>query len=161
MNDLLLWHQLLDLEAADVAALRAQLAAFAPLHIRQRYAWFGVLLGALEHADPEVRALAAGALRGADGLPAFRTLVRALRDPEASVRLAAVEALRESAVGHPARWIHAVFHPDADVRRAAASRPGPPQGDAYAFHLLADPACHADVLRRLDGPEPSLALPPN
>src|SRR5262249_694459 len=60
------------------------------------------------------------------GLPAWRALVAALNDREPAVQRAAVDALWASAVVDPARWVHAVFHPDLSVRRAAADRGAPP-----------------------------------
>src|SRR5262249_31955692 len=66
---------------------------------------------------PGLRAAALRPLAGAAGRPALQRIGHALNDPERQVRLAAVEALRESVNGRDwARWVHVMFHPDPDVR---------------------------------------------
>jgi HEAT repeat protein len=119
MNDLRLWKLLRqgDLEAVEAVPLLQELAA---LSLPERVPFFGVLSPALNHTDPLVRAAAVTCLRQAGGVLGYKQLVRALHDPEALVRLAATDALREAAVHDPARWVHALFHPDAEVRRHAA-----------------------------------------
>jgi hypothetical protein len=148
VKDLELWRRLHDdeLDAHATAPLLDQLAA---LHLRQRFPFFGALTRALGHADPAVRAGAVASLRGADGLLAFRAMIAALDDAVEVVRASALEALRVSAAGHPARWMHALFHRRADVRRMAVATPGPPQADGHAVYLLADDACREVVVARL------------
>src|SRR6266545_949935 len=159
MNDLRLWR-LLRQEPAPAEELTPLLRELAALPLRDRLPFLGVLPGALEHPDAEVRAAAAACLRQASGTLAFRQLVRALHDADGPVRLAAAEALRQSAEGDPPRWVHALFHPDAEVRRFAALHPQSPLPAWYALYLLADPACAADLLPRLqDQTPPGRVLP--
>src|SRR5262245_31678302 len=140
MNDLRLW-ELLRQEHTPAAEVTPLLRELVSLPLRDRLPFLGVLPVALAHADVEVRAASAACLRQAGGPVAFRQLVRALHDPESSVRLAAAEALRQSAEGDPARWVHALFHPDAEVRRVAVLHRESPLPAWYALYLLPDPAC--------------------
>src|SRR5687768_11071404 len=120
MRDLLLWRLLED-EAADAGELASLLGELAKFPLRERFPFLGRLAPALEHAEPQVRAAAFGILSGNGGLPAWRWLVRGLHDSAPAVRLAALEALRESASGDPPRWAHALFHNEAEIRTAALS----------------------------------------
>jgi len=151
MKDLHLFRMLLDKERPlDPGAALPLLHELAALPVEQRFPFCGVLAGALDHDDGEVAAAAVRALRGSEGPYGLRRIVTALADPRPPVALAAVEALRESCATQPARWIHAVFHPEPAVRVAAASGAAPPQTDElFGVYLLADPACRDEVLRRL------------
>lgn len=150
MNDLHLFA-LLRAGAIEASTMKALLDDLAALPLEVRLPFFGVLKGAIEHEDASVAAAALRALRGADGPYALRRLVTALSDERTEVWQAAVEALRESCVGHPGRWVHAVFHPRDDVRIAAANGAQPPQtDDLMSVYLLADPACCEVVLRRME-----------
>jgi hypothetical protein len=102
--------------------------------LRARLPFLGVLDRVLSHPDPALRASAIAVFAGAQGIPAWRALVAALKDPDASVRLATVRPLHTSATTDPARWIHAVFHPDPEVRRLARNIGAP-----YGFKSLFPP----------------------
>ena len=145
MRDLLLWRELLrdELDADRALPLLGELAL---VPMKQRFPFFGRLEGALRHEDVRVRAAALRVLSGAEGPLAYPAIVRALDDRSADVRLAAVEALRVSATTHPGRWVHALYHHDPDVRRAAVSGRAPLGAQAWSFYLLADSAC-AEVVR--------------
>ena len=127
-----------ELEAGRVVPLLEELATIPAKH---RVAFYGRLRPALEHEDARVRAAAVRALTGADGPLAFPAMVRALDDPSGDVRAEAVETLRACSAGQPARWVHALFHRDPDVRSAAVARPAPHGAEAWTFYLLADTAC--------------------
>jgi hypothetical protein len=149
MQDLHLWRLLHqdDIRAEAVVPLLGQLASVPEA---ERLAFFGPLARLLEHGDAAVRAAAVAVLAGTNGVPAYRQMVALLNDPEAVVRGAALEALRISAGSEPNRWAHALFHPLAEVRRAAVDpgRPFPLSG-WLPLYLLPDPACAEHVLARL------------
>ncbi|MFT3774023.1 MAG: VWA domain-containing protein [Minicystis sp.] len=153
MKDLLL-DRLLSAPEIDPPALLPLLAELAHLPLAERFPLLGLIPRVLAHPDPALRAAALGALAGADGRPAFLHLVAALGDADPTVRRAAVDALRVSVVGHPARFAHALFHPQEDVRRAAIAGEWPQGVAAFTFPLLADPACRADLLARFDARRP-------
>jgi hypothetical protein len=151
MKDLLLFRMLLDKERPlDPGAALPLLFDLAALPLEQRFPFFGALAPALDHEDESIAAAAVRSLRGSEGPYGLRRMVAALSDARPPVALAAVEALRESCTAQPARWIHAVFHPEPAVRVAAASGAAPPQAEElFGVYLLADPACRDEVLRRL------------
>jgi Mg-chelatase subunit ChlD len=150
MKDLRLFRLLREgaLDADDARPLLEELAA---LPLEQRFPFLGVLGAALDHADEAIAVVALRALAGADGPRAWKRLVGALSDPREAVKLAAVEALRESCAGHPARWFHAVFHPEAAVRAAAMAGAPPLHAESFCIYLLTDPACRERALERLGG----------
>src|SRR6185295_6961583 len=76
------------------------------------------LVALIDHADPALRAAALCALAGARGVPGLRAIVARLDEAD-PVRDAALAALRAAARDAPARYAHALFHPRAEVRRAA------------------------------------------
>jgi hypothetical protein len=77
-------------------------------------------------------------LQGAAGIPTWKRLVAALKDPAPVVRKAGVESLWQSAGRDPGRWIHALFHPDEIVREHALAL-GPPDGFWLPFNYAAGP----------------------
>src|ERR1700730_9905310 len=104
MRDLLLWR-LLGEDPLPPARVTPLLRELAGLPLRDRFPFFGRLPRALNHPDVSLRAAAASALSGAHGPLGWPWLVAALNDPAEEVRLAAVEALRESASQvDPFRW---------------------------------------------------------
>jgi Mg-chelatase subunit ChlD len=147
MNDLAFWRSLRH-RRVDDAELVAGLREVAAWPVQERLPFLGFLPPLVSHPAAGVRAAALGCLGGCFGATAYEHLVAALNDPEEEVRQAAVEALRTSLTGADvARWAHALFHPRADVRRAALRADGPfPPPDWWAVYLLADPA-NADVAR--------------
>src|SRR5688500_8290807 len=110
MKDLLLWR-LLQAEPLDAAAVVPLLQALAARPIGERWPFFAFIGPAIDASAPEVRAAAVATLAGAKGPLALPAIVARLDDGDARVRLAAVAALRECAVGHPELWAHALFHP--------------------------------------------------
>ena len=149
VKDVLLFRLLRAPEPA-VAELRPLMEELSRLRPGERFPFLGLLPRLLEGSDPELRRLALGALGGATGRPAVERMVSALGDPDREVKLAAVEALRATAGRTPGRWVHALFHADPEVRRAAVSGDWPPGVSSLAFALLPDPATGPELLRRLD-----------
>ncbi len=158
MNDLQLWH-LLGNDNLDVEEVVALLEQLKDLPLSQRFPFFGRLDAALMDGDPRLRRAAIGTLAGASGLPAYRWIVRGLSDDDPSVRLAATEALRESATYAPARWAHALFHHKADVRQATFHGEAVTGCEWFNLFLLSDPTC-ADTAAESLMPSkiPSLAV---
>ncbi len=150
MRDLLL-YRLLRATPLDADAVLPLLRELPSLPVQERAAFLGYLRTALTHADPEIRRAAAAALAGASGHSAWVGITDALRDPEEAVRLAALEALRESCRHDGPRWIHALFHRDPAVRRAAIdpARPSPLQWQAKLY-LLPDEECRPALKAELD-----------
>jgi hypothetical protein len=133
MQDLQLWRFLRDPNLAATAdTLVPLLRELASEPLASRAAFLGALAPVLGHADARVRTAGVTTLTGAVGIAPWRWLIAALRDTESPVCLAATDALRVSALADPARWIHAHFHPDAEVRRRAAEL-GPPAGFEALF----------------------------
>jgi hypothetical protein len=140
MQDLLLWQYLRSSELPPPATLLPLLNELGGRGLRARLPFLGVLDRVLTHPEPALRASATAVFAGAQGIPAWRALVAALKDPDVSVRLAAVRPLHTSATTDPARWIHAAFHPDPEVRRLARTIGAP-----YGFKSLFPPdAPYAD-----------------
>jgi hypothetical protein len=131
MRDLDLWNG-----DASPAAVRT----LATWSLPRRVPYLGRLLALVEHADAELRAAALEALAGCRGVTGVRAMVKALDDPDATVRAAALGALRITGRDAPGRMAHAVFHPSELVRRA--SLVDMPHAAAHlAVYLRADPAC--------------------
>ncbi len=147
MNDLHLWRLLRSkpLPVGDIVPLLHDLAA-EPLWARLPF--LGFLGPLLRHGDAKVRCAALTALGGAHGYLAHRFLIEALDDPE--TREAALAALRGSIQElNSSRWVHALFHPDPAVRRAAVDPNQPWPASVpwhYVNHFLHDPA-NADLAR--------------
>jgi hypothetical protein len=152
MRDLELHRRLV---AGTVTA--AELAPLAAWPMSRRAAFLRWLAPLAAHADPEMRAAALGALAGARGINGVRAIVRALDDGAESVRAAAVDALRATAAGAPYRFAHALFHPNAEVRRAALAGAPPANTERMAIYLRADAACK-DLAARVPWPDHSLPL---
>lgn len=160
MRDLLLFARLWE-GADDPASVVASLHELAQRPIARRVPWFAALAPALAHREPRLRAAALHALRGADGRMALAAFVAGLDDDDGGVREAAVSALRELIPRDPLRWAHVVFHPRADVRRAALAIGEGEAPSELCFYLLADPACR-DLLAPMLGDaenDPRIAVP--
>ncbi len=138
MRDLELWRHL-----AAGNADPAELARLAAWPVARRAPYVGAIAPLAEHADPAMRTAAIAALAGVHGATGVRAIARALDDEHDTVRAAAVEALRATAREAPYRFVHALFHPRADVRLAALAGELPRDANAIAIHLRADPACAA------------------
>lgn len=146
MNDLQLW-QLLQTKSDDDVVL-ALLEQLADLSLRERFPFFSRVRYLLESDRAAVRRAAIAVIAGGTGHETLEALVNALMDSDDSVRAAAVDALAYSVESDLPRLAHALFHPHADVRRAAL---GKIEGSAigwYALFLCEDEA-HAELAREL------------
>lgn len=143
MRDLLLFRLLVDRSWGD-PALPELLGSFTRLSLRDRAPYFGALLEILAEGPTSLHADALDSLAGAEGYAAVRAIVAALSEPE--VRLSAVRALRRASETHPARWAHALFHPDVEVRRAATEQPSPEQARHLELYLVSDDATRERVI---------------
>ncbi len=153
MRDLEIWRHL----HAD-AITPAELDAVASWSLSRRGPYLGAIARLVEHADPAIRAAAAGALAGVRGVPGVRALVHALADADEAVWRTAVHALATTAREAPFRYVHALFHPRAEVRREALARDGLPTVAAeLGIYLRADPAC-AELARAAPWPGNSLSI---
>src|SRR5262245_49947896 len=123
--------------------------AIGDLPAARRAPFVGALFALVQ--DPAMRAAALTALRGARGVPGVRAMVAALGEGDA-----ARVALSVTARDAPMRWVHALFHGDVAVRRAAI--PETPQGALeLVAYLRADPAC-ADLVGNARWPDAALPL---
>ena len=142
------------IDAGTVSA--DELAPLAVTPVAGRGAFLARLVVLAEHEDAELRKAALACLAGARGMRAVRAVVARLDDADESVRIAAVDALRVTAREAPTRYVHALFHPRVDVRRAALLEV--PSGIAeVASYLRADDEC-ADLIKDVPWPEPRLPL---
>lgn len=148
MKDLELHQQLREGRLDE--SLVEPLSALAMRTVERRVAFLGFLEPCLTHESAELRAVALQCLAGCRGPRAIRSMVAALDDPVETVRFAAVDALAESGHSHPARYAHALFHPDPAIRRRALESCPPPAHD-LAARLFADPEC-ADRIDRVELP---------
>ncbi len=141
MRDLELFRRLRD--GTITPDLAPDLAEVGTWPLAQRGAILGVLQPALRAAEPALRAAAVTALGGVQGRQGLIEVVRALDDDAASVRAAAIEALRRTALEvQPWRIVHALLHRRPEVRRAALQG-ALPTVDGLASvicALVADPA---------------------
>ncbi|MDX2092026.1 MAG: hypothetical protein SFX73_29450 [Kofleriaceae bacterium] len=151
MRDLELWRHLAA-GAASVNEVRP-LVAFALPQRAPYLAWMPALAS---HADPAMRCAALAVLAGSRGIAGVRAIVAGLDDEVDTVRAAALDALRLTSSSVPNRYVHALFHPRADVRRAALADVPRGFSDAPAY-LRADPAC-AELARALPWPAHPLPL---
>ena len=143
MEDLLLWR-LLDDENADPAQLADLLSRLARRPLSQRVPYFSRMVWTLQHANPTLRAAAVRTLSGAYGPYAWRHLIAALDDCDPTVQMAAVEALRRSSTADAARFAHALFHRDPNVRRAAIMGDPPNSLAAHYWPYIVSPANDAE-----------------
>lgn len=151
MLDLQLFRQLRDRRFTPDEVI-APLEELATWPAAERLPFLGFIPPLLNHPDARVRAAACGVLAEQLGVPTFKHLVAALNDSEAIVRLAAVNALRQCWQGNDyARWVHCLFHPRADVRKASieVGKDFPPP-DWWRLYLLADPECRDEILTSIN-----------
>lgn len=134
-----------DLEIWSGEPSPAALGDLAEWPVLRRAPYFGKLLALVERSDaPIVRAAALRALGGARGATGVRALVRGLADPDPTVRASALCGLRATARDVPERYVHTIFHPDPEIRRASLTD-APPRAALFAIYLRADPACRSLV----------------
>lgn len=139
MQDILLWRELnADRPSLPEEELAARLEELASQPVEIRRPFFPLLDDLLRRTGPRARAAALKALAGAAGYPAFKCLAAGLDDPDREVRRAAVAALCRSAEADPARYVHALFHPDPEVRALALAQPPPREARWYSILLLGD-----------------------
>jgi hypothetical protein len=147
MRDLHLWR-LLQSPLRDPGEAASLLEELGALPLAERVPFLGFL--PLAHGDASVRRAAVGALAGCTGRPALQKMALALGDADESVRLAAVEALRDSLLGGDwARWVHVLFHPEPGVRLAGVAAEDFPPPFLYKLYLLPDPACRLAVEQQM------------
>ncbi len=138
MRDVELWQRLTS-KSSDTDDLLPLLDGLTEVEPVQRAAMLGVIDAALVSNHAGVRQRAVAALAGASGVQGYERIVAALDDESPDVRRVAVEALFESAGRDRARWAHAAFHQQLDVRRAAAHRAvEAPALHGFNLYLLAD-----------------------
>ena len=138
----------------DGTASIADVVDFAQWPLARRAPFLGAVLARRDDLDPAMRAAVISALRGVRGVPGVRALVGALGD-EATCN-AARFALVHTAHDAPWRWVHALFHADPAIRRAAI--PETPQGAVEMLaYLRADPLC-AELVTNARWPDRPLPL---
>jgi len=159
VNDLLLWRALGGPEPLpdELVPLLEELAA-RPAAARMPF--IGRLLRAARDERPGVRVAALAGLAGHDGAEAIRAVVRGLDDAEPGVAATAVESLRATSAADAWRIVHALFHPDPEIRKAAVAGDLPAAAGRLLPHLLRDEAVVEDVLPLLAEAEtlPGFAL---
>ena len=152
MRDLELWRRL---TAGDAAP--ADLLALADWPLDRRAPYLGAIEPLALHPDPAMRAAALRALAGVRGVSGVRAIVSGLEHDDEAVRTAALDALRATARDAPSRFAHALFHPRAEIRRAALAGEVPRAAADLGGYLRADPHC-ADLAARCPWPPQPLAL---
>lgn len=151
MLDLLLYRLLASrsatAEGADDPRLEPLLVEAADLSIRDRAPYFGWFLEiASDVARPaSLRSAALLALQGAHGWAVAECAVAALGALD--TRSAGLTVLARVSENAPMRWVHAAFHADEAVRRAAYASSWPSRSRVFDVFLLADPATRDAVLR--------------
>jgi len=126
----------------DGSASVADVVELAQWPMSRRAPLLGTVFARRNDPDPAMRAAALSALRGVRGVPGVRAIVAGLGDQATrdAARLSLVHTARDA----PMRWVHALFHPDVEVRRAAI--PDTPAGALDMLpYLRADPMC-ADLV---------------
>lgn len=143
------WTRLLAADTPPDAAA-AVLRESAKLSDRVGLPFWAAAVGRLDSPHPTVRAAAVRCLSGKHTHAAFTRIVAALADPDDGVRSEAVAALAESAeaAGDPARFVHALFHTSAEVRKIAVAK-CPAKAVDFMLYLAADPQARA-VLEKPD-----------
>ncbi len=156
MQDILLWRMLTgSATQPDADDLCARIEELARLPLRDRLPFMGLAGDLVFHPSEGVRASALKVLAGSDGLGALRCLVKSLDDACETVRQIAVESLSVSVQHDPSRFAHALFHPQADVRRHALAKIPDDGIRWYALFLLGDDDVHAEALECLASAEVS------
>src|SRR5258706_562554 len=128
MRDLELFRKL-----AAGTATAAELVPAAAWPMSRRATLLRYVVRLAEHPEAEMRSAALATLAGARGVPGVRAIVKGLDDADPAPRTAALEALRATSHAAPARFSHALFHPDPAIRRAA---PGPDVLDTLLAAIL-------------------------
>lgn len=154
MRDVQLWWRLHDEPGPELAQELEQLAT---LSLRERSPFLGLIKPLLAHADLRLRRAALACLTGARGMVGLRAIVAALDDDDASIRMTAVECLRDVAASEYVRWTHALFHPRPDVRTAALQGEAPKNTAHFGAYLRADPI-NRELAEAAPFPNPALAL---
>ena len=151
-------HDALRAPDADTSTLLEALEALAALPIRRRWPFLAAVVQHARHPDPRVRARALDALASADGYPAERLVLAGLAESDGEVREAALRALTGMAQHDPTRWLHALVHPDAELRRRAVRESPESLDSSWWVHGLADPELRDVVIGRLEEALPVSSL---
>jgi hypothetical protein len=152
MRDLELYRRLV-----AGTATAAELAQVAAWPMSRRAPLLAYVAPLVSFDDPEMRAAALAALAGSRGITGVRAIVHALDDTDDRVRAAALDGLRATAGHAPHRYAHALFHPSAELRRAALSGPQPTNTHPMAIYLRAD-AATKDLAASVPWPDKPLPL---
>jgi hypothetical protein len=121
----------------DHPELPGLLVDLAGITARQRVPFFGPLLDVLWSDEPAAKVLrpqVLACLADADGHLVVEAIVSALADDD--TREAATRTLRGVAVRQPARWIHALMHPNEAVRLLAVAEPPPDPARPFELYAL-------------------------
>ncbi len=154
MREVELWRRLEGGERSPaIAAALAETVAW-PANVRAPFLRFVAELSSSDEAGLRVGALAL--LSGCRGVVGLRVVVKALDDPDAHVRRAAVAALAATATVASHRYVHALFHRNVDVRRTAVEL-APPEAVPLTGWLRADPELR-ELVRGAPWPSPALDL---
>ncbi|MCK6510644.1 hypothetical protein L6R29_11825 [Myxococcota bacterium] len=163
MPDLLLWKQLLSLDLASLPAppphtLHALLLAQADLPIEKKTPYLQTLAQYFPHAPASLRSAIAMFLGGSHGPMAWAFWLDALDQADADTLPFLLQAYRQSCAHDPARWVHALFHPDPAIRLQALSKRPEAFPSHYELLLFPDPNAHAALCERFrhrppQGPE--------
>ncbi|TNE47839.1 MAG: hypothetical protein EP343_18055 [Deltaproteobacteria bacterium] len=162
MSDIVLWQWLQGEPSPSPHDWLPLIPEVSTLPLEARAPFLGYLQPYLRHDDPSVRATTFSMFRGATGYPAWKEFLRGLNDPEAQVRYAVLEALKESAQHDPHRWMHVLLHPQADVRAWGLQHLPDNFPQHLCLYLLSDPTQHGRVSELLETmvtpPEQTLLL---
>ncbi|MEM6993939.1 MAG: vWA domain-containing protein, partial [Myxococcota bacterium] len=161
MDELQLWHALHERSwAGSESTLVAALDRLARAPMRRRLVFAGLVAALWNERSLPLRRAVLGVLRGSRTPSALRLCIEALDDDDAALRRAGLAGLAAAAAHAPRRWCHALFHPRADIRRAAIeSLPHPDAGFMLPW-LRRDPehATHPAVLAEQPGAGLALEL---
>lgn len=144
------WRDLHDPDLDDdVPRAVGVLDQVAAIDRAQRWPLLDAVAPWLTHPNPRVRSAALRATSGAAGLAAWSAITAALDDGAPKVRLAALDAFAQTARDDPTRWVIALFHRRADVRRGALQRAADTVHPWIWVRGLADPVLREAIVERL------------
>ena len=150
MNDLQLWR-LLQETHPDPDTLAELLTQLAEMPLADRVPYLAHIPQLTEHKSEHVRAAAVRTLVGATGFITWQTLTTALDDPSPLVQQATIDAMVVSCREDPGRWVHAIFHPNGDLRKKLIAVADPtPELSWHMLALLSDPDCRTQVETKLE-----------
>ncbi|MBK03562.1 MAG: hypothetical protein CL920_17635 [Deltaproteobacteria bacterium] len=118
MQDILCWQALHE-EHLSPETIIPLLDELAKRPFAERVPFLSGISRCLTHDDLSLRKTALGVLGGATGLQGWKLIHQHLFHEDESVQQAALGALRASAEIDSQRWLHALFHPNKNIRRQA------------------------------------------